>query len=107
MAERGLRAVPVVDADGKLAGMVSRSDLAVAATFGVVGDMMNANVHALPEDAPVAHAIALMATENVREIPVVTANDTVVGVYDALDALRWVASRMGWIVPTHGDLHHE
>jgi len=102
MAERGLRAVPVVDADGKLAGMVSRSHLATGATFGVIGDMMASNGNALLEDAPVAHAIALMASEDVREIPIVTSEGHVVGMYDALDALRWVAVRMGWVVPDRG-----
>ena len=101
MAERGLRAVAVVDADGKLEGIVSRDDLTTAATFGLVGDMMVENVTSLQEDAPIAHAIALMAFENVTAVPVVTSEGKVVGMYDALDALRWVAGRMGWATRAH------
>lgn len=100
MAERGLRAVAVVDAHGKLKGIVSRTDLTTAATFGVVRDIMTANVATLPEDAPVAYAIALMAFDDVGEIPVVTSEGKVVGIYHALDALRWVAGRMGWVERT-------
>ena len=101
MAERGLRAVAVVDADGMLEGIVSRDDLTTAATFGLIGDMMEANVTALQEDAPIAHAIALMAFENVTDVPVVTSEGKVVGMYNALDALRWVAGRMGWTTSAH------
>lgn len=100
LAERGLRAVPVVDGEGKLEGLVSRTDLAAAATFGVVGDMMTSKVTSLPEDAPVAYAIALMACQGVSEIPVVTSEGKVVGIYHALDALRWIAGRMGWVAPS-------
>ena len=107
MAERGLRAVPVVDDEGKLAGLVSRSQLATAANFGEIGDMMSPPRNALLEGAPVAHAIALMASEDVREIPIVTSEGHVVGMYDALDALRWVAKRMGWIVPAPGERARE
>ncbi len=101
MAERGLRAVAVVDADGVLEGIVSRSHLTTAATFGLVSDMMEVNVTALPEDAPIAHAIALMAFDDVTDVPVVTSEGKVVGMYDALDALRWVAGRMGWTTGGH------
>lgn len=99
MANEGLRSVPVVDLEGKLQGLVSRTDLTTAADFGLVENMMTSRVHALPEDAPVAYAIALMAFENVSEVPVVTADGTVAGMYHALDALRWVAGKMGYVNP--------
>lgn len=99
IAEKGVRCVAVVDDEGKLQGLISRTDLTTAADFGSVADIMPSRVHSLPEDAPIAYAIALMAYEDVSEVPVVTADGTLIGVYHVLDALRWVAGRMGYVAP--------
>ncbi len=97
--EHKLRAVTVVDPEGKLVSIVSRSDLLAAPAEGTVADVMRARVHALPEDAPVSYAVALMAFENINEVPVVSNDGTVLGICHATDALRWVAGRIGYAVP--------
>lgn len=97
--ERGLRSLPVVDADGRLQGLISRTDIMRAPDFGSVADMMPPSVHALPDNAPLGYAIALMAFEDLSEVPVVTEDGRVIGVYYALDAMRWIANRIGYVTP--------
>jgi CBS domain-containing protein len=109
--ERKVRAVPVVDDDRCLVGVASKTDLlrdllAPPADLEgppprrTVADIMSPVVHGLPEDAPVAYAISLMATESVHEVPVVDREGRVVGMLTATDALRWVAQAMGYVMPT-------
>jgi len=115
-AQQELRAAPVVDESHCLVGIVSRTDLlrereheaeaaeaAEGAPLRTVADLMSPVVHGLPEDAPVAYAISLMATESVHEVPVVDREGRVVGMFTATDALRWVAQAMGYILPTTKD----
>jgi CBS domain-containing protein len=53
----------------------------------------------LPEHASVARASALMATEGVHRLPVVSENDgTVVGIVSAIDVLRFVAQTQGYLI---------
>lgn len=117
----GLRCLPVVDADGRLIGIVSKTDLVrdraeneapqmrVELEDGfhleqiserTVSEIMSPCVHALPEDAPLAFAISLLAFEWLHEAPIVTRDGRVVGVVSALDVLRWLATRMGYEVPS-------
>jgi CBS domain-containing protein len=96
--EKGARSVAVVDDERKLVGLLSLVDLSTAPDFGCVADITSPHVHPLLDDSPLAHAIALMATEGVSEVPVVRADGTFIGVYYAIDALRWVAGRMGYVI---------
>ncbi|MGH7285195.1 MAG: CBS domain-containing protein, partial [Polyangiaceae bacterium] len=117
MVNRDLVCVPVVDQEGKLIGIVSKSDClreeaeqsesAVDVpldqgfhiepqTARAVSEIMTSCVHALPEDAPVAFAVSLMAFESLHEVPVVTKAGQVVGVATALDLLQWLAGRLGY-----------
>jgi CBS domain-containing protein len=97
--EKGLRCAAVVDSDVKLLGVISRSDLLDAAPDAKVRDIMAARVHALPEHAPIGYAVALMAFEDISEVPVVTDSGELVGLWTALDALRWVAEHIGYVKP--------
>jgi CBS domain-containing protein len=95
--ERSLRALPVVDEDLRLIGVVSRSDLLAAPANALARDIMPSRIHALPEHAPIGYAIALMGFEKISEVPVVTDDGEIVGLWHALDALRWTAERMGYV----------
>ncbi len=99
-AKHGLRAAPVVDDELRLVGVISRSDLMTGSAEVAVADVMPARTHALPEHAPVGFAIALMAFENVSEVPVVTDDGEIVGIFHALSALRWTAEHMGYVRPS-------
>jgi CBS domain-containing protein len=98
LVQRGLRAAVVVDAEGKLQGLVSRADL-TGTRKGCVGDRMARRVHALPEDAPITYAVGLMATANISEVPIVREDGTVIGLCHALDLLAWLAQHMGYVLP--------
>jgi len=104
--EQKLRAVPVVDESRCLVGVASKSDLLRERTATPEGaprrtasDIMSPVVHGLLEDAPVAYAISLMASESIHEVPIVDREGRVVGLFTATDALRWVAQAMGYVVP--------
>jgi CBS domain-containing protein len=97
-----LRALPVVDESRRLLGIVSKTDLLRAGRKRAkkrVADIMTPLVHGLPEDAPVAYAISLMAFEGLHEVPVVDKNAHVIGMITSTDALRWVAQALGYVVP--------
>lgn len=98
-----LRAVPVVDAARRLVGIVSKTDLLKKSASRrrphTVTEIMTPLVHGLPEDAPVAYAISLMAFEGLCEVPVVDADGRVIGMITATEALRWVAQALGYVVP--------
>ncbi len=69
-----------------------------------VADIMMSIVFALPENATVAKAAALMAHEGVHRIPVVSSGGQVVGVLSSLDILGWLASTPigSWAAPGAG-----
>lgn len=119
LIDRDLECLPVVDEDDKLIGMVSRSDVLRDRVEGnepplrmridrgfhiesiatrVVSEIMTPWVHALPEDAPVSFAISLMAFESLHEVPIVSESGQVLGVATSLDLLRWLATRMGYVL---------
>ncbi len=133
--ERGFSGAPVVDANGRPIGLVSKTDLvrerhdddgleeqellcvregggveyelgpgfhAVAIARATVADIMMPIVFALPENATVARATALMVFKGVHRIPVVSSGGQVVGVLSSLDILRWLAEHTGWLVGRAG-----
>jgi CBS domain-containing protein len=109
--EEGLTAVPVLDAEGRPLGLVSKTDLlrevrdrgeipeagvllrgfhidrSVATT---ASDVMTPLVFAVLENATLAQAVPLMTFEGVHHAPVVTSEGRVVGVLSSMDVLRWL-----------------
>jgi hypothetical protein len=69
-----------------------------------VADIMMPIVFALPENATVTKAAALMAYEGVHRVPVVSSGGQVVGVLSSLDILGWLASTHvgSWEAPGAG-----
>src|SRR5262249_21953949 len=118
--ENGISGAPVVDADGKLLGIVSKTDLLRDSYERVelaeensgrhphggsenrpcVRDLMTSSVSALPESATIAEAAALMALEGVRKVPILDAKEQVVGIISASDVLTWLARQAGYVVPS-------
>lgn len=100
---RGLRAVAVVDAHRRLLGVVTKANVLRGARKGRIrpktaADVMTPLAQGLPDDAPVAHAISLMASEDRHEVPIVDSNGLVVGMITSTDALRWIAQALGYVV---------
>lgn len=96
---RELDAVPVVDQELRVLGVITRADLLTAALDAPVEIVTPAKLHALPEHAPISYGIALMAFEKVHHVPVITDDGELVGMWDATSALRWTAERMGYVAP--------
>jgi CBS domain-containing protein len=96
LLERNVRVLPVVDSALRVVGILSRSDLMGGPNHVRVSEIMTPRVHTIEEHAPVAHAIALMAAEDISEVPVVTHDGQIVGVWHALDAMRWTAEQLGY-----------
>jgi CBS domain-containing protein len=97
LVERGINAVPVVDADDRLCGIVSEADLlaleAAAARGGPphsVREVMTQSVYTLAEDTDAAAAARMMLRHRLKSAPVV-AGDRVVGMVTRRDLLRLVA----------------
>lgn len=87
--------VPVVNADGRLEGVVTDRDICMAAyTKGRtlrevrVAEIMSQPVHRCSADDTVARAIGIMAAARVRRLPVVDAEQRVVGIVSLADLVQ-------------------
>jgi CBS domain-containing protein len=108
LVERGISAVPVVDARGQLVGIVSEADLVPLQAVPqrsrrfphpdrllvflphTAGEAMTRHVVALPEDATVAEAASLMLERAVKRIPIVR-DGHLTGIISRRDLLRALA----------------
>jgi len=64
-----------------------------------VRSVMTPLAFALPENASVARASALMAVEVVHRVVVVDESGKVSGILSSLDVLRWLARSEGYVLP--------
>ncbi|UFP94307.1 CBS domain-containing protein [Gloeobacter morelensis] len=87
----GHGAMPVVDAQGSLVGIISRRDLDIALYHGFAEDpverFMTATVLTVPSDAPLDAIEALMVTYDIGRVPVLEAGQ-LVGIITRTDLLR-------------------
>lgn len=126
--ERGVHAAPVLAKGGALSGFVSLCDVqrrrgggeetelrvqvrgggyALGRGFHVqeplrtVADLMTHPAIYLEATAQLTQAAALMAFEGVSRLPIVDAQQHVVGMPSALDLLRWVGRQDGYTIPAY------
>jgi CBS domain-containing protein len=108
LVERRINAVPVVEQDQRLVGIVSEGDLirlergpdplqhAIPGRYrhepmpAIAGDVMSHKVIALQEEADVGEAARLMVERRIKQIPVVR-DGRVVGIVARRDLLRVLA----------------
>jgi CBS domain-containing protein len=105
MTERRIKRVPVVDQDGRLAGILARSDVlrAVGETFPrdlaaaaehpgaqTVGELMRAEVPIVREDADLAALLDAVVSTRLNRAVVVDAADRVLGIVSDAEVLRSV-----------------
>jgi CBS domain-containing protein len=99
-------AVPVVDGEGAVVGMITDRDVCMAAyTRGLpleamtVGSAMSKQVFSCTPEASIGQALRLMAEKQVRRLPV-TENGKLVGVVSLADVARDIARQGGGRIPT-------
>lgn len=97
--EKHVPAIAIVDTQHGLSGIVTRTDvLSVAEDSPMTAcDVMSGFVIALPNDATVECAAALMALEGISQLVVTNAYGELVGIVSALDIARHVAVRAGYV----------
>ena len=61
--------------------------------------VMTPVVLALPENANIGQAAALMAFEGVHRLPVVSNDGRVVAILSSLDVMRWFGQHSGYLIP--------
>jgi CBS-domain-containing membrane protein len=97
MWEGDCGAVPVLDDDRKLVGVVTDRDICMAAFFHgtplrdiAITDVMSKTVFACKPDDDVAEAEEVMSVRQVRRLPVVTDDGTPVGMLSVSDVVQQV-----------------
>ena len=93
MWEKSIGSVIVIDKEGKMAGILTASDIVFAVTKSLVGRqvpvsgiMSKTSIIASPNES-VLTAVERMMQENVRHLPVIEKNGTPVGIISTKDAM--------------------
>ena len=111
MADRGLKRIPVVDAQQRLVGMVSRSDLLATVAEGLrqrpatpirqpdgapktVGEIMITDIPTVQPDTPLAETLDRLLETDKRRVIVVDGERRVVGIITDGDVMRRAAKRV-------------
>jgi CBS domain-containing protein len=90
----GFGALPVVDAKGKLLGIVSEHDLLAAFDDGhkldavTAGDIMTFNPYSIHPEAMLPTLVHVFRASDLIRVPVVDAKDKLVGIIARRDVLR-------------------
>lgn len=90
----GFGAVPVVDKKRKLAGIVSEHDLLAAIDDGhslgalTAGDIMTGNPYSVRPETILGTLVHVLRASDLVRVPVVDANDRLVGIIARRDVLR-------------------
>ncbi|MBM3990070.1 MAG: CBS domain-containing protein [Planctomycetes bacterium] len=100
MWEGDLGCLPVLDAQGRVVGMLTDRDMLMATHLRGsplwslnAGDVMSLVVHALPSSATARDAAELMAREQLRRLPVLDADGRLLGILSLSTLARAVAAR--------------
>ncbi|MDJ0383544.1 CBS domain-containing protein [Streptomyces sp. G-G2] len=87
LAEHGISAVPVLDEDEQVIGIVSESDL-LARKALTAGDLMSSPAVTVYAEQTVPEAARLMTQGSVERLPVIDEEDRLVGIVTRGDLLR-------------------
>ncbi len=100
MVKNHIGCIPVVEALGRPIGMVAKRDLVEAlAEDGrdrTANELMMPLAITLGPQATIAHAAALMATEDIHHTMIVDRSGQLIGVVSSMDIVRWLAKNDGF-----------
>ncbi|MEW5986240.1 MAG: DUF190 domain-containing protein [Chloroflexota bacterium] len=127
LLERGIKAVPVVNENGQVAGIITGGDLLARGELGLrlglqlelpaaerqevmrdleakglsAADVMTSPVITVAEKATLEEAAHLMLVHNLKRLPVIDERQRLVGIISRIDVLRTVAqaTRVGAVTP--------
>jgi CBS domain-containing protein len=100
LVDERVPALVVVDDKQTLCGLVTRTDVLrglLDEPDGDVADAMSLYVFAVPVDASIERAAALMAVESVGQVVVTGRDGELLGLVSAVDIARHLAARAGYI----------
>ncbi|WP_327116108.1 CBS domain-containing protein [Nocardia sp. NBC_01730] len=89
LAELGYAALPVLDQDDRLIGVLTSGDLLRAGELDdTVSEVMTTPAVSVPDNAALAEVMSRLVTRGLRSLPVVDADGRVIGMFSRGDALR-------------------
>ncbi len=92
---KGVSSMPVVDDAGKIAGIISQTDLLQPANFRrKVGEVFTRGVVTAEEGWPLERVIQLFRSRNLRAIPILDAHSKLVGMVSRRDILAYYAEKL-------------
>jgi CBS domain-containing protein len=104
MLDKRVGTLPVVDAHGRVAGMLTDRDIAAAAATRhrnaahiAVHEAMSAHVRVCAPDDDVASALTKMEEPRVRRLPVVDAGGRLIGIVSFDDVVQRAVDRPGGV----------
>lgn len=98
LADVGTDAAVVVDRNGAVMGVLTPHEMLRGCDAALAAEVMVPMEHALREDCPLAHAVAMMAGQRLSLVPIEDASGVVIGCIGAEDALAFFARRWGYQV---------
>lgn len=105
MQQNALHHLPVVDANGRVVGMAAERDLVVAAARFLsssveVAEVMHRGAVTTRPDAPISAAASLMLEHRIGSLPVVDADEHVVGLVTETDIFKLFVEESEGRVPS-------
>lgn len=94
LSAKGITGAPVCDPEGKVIGVLSRSDLIDGDTHAVVpgerpvAEVMTPEVWSVHPDAPASEAVALMVDRGIHRVMVMEGERALVGIVTSMDVMK-------------------
>ena len=93
MARNKITGLPVVDAEGRLIGVVSESDI-IGKAGDTVADIMTNGSWTVNEDTTLGDAAEVMLRRRIRRLPVVSETNELTGLLSRSDLISFFASHV-------------
>ena len=98
LADYHISGMPVVDGQGRMAGIITEADL-ISKEGTTVAELMSDRVVSVAEDTPVDEIARILTSNRYKRVPVLR-GERIVGVVSRADIVRMMAGR--WVCPVCG-----